>query len=119
MKKIIIAGSRGFNNYEFLCNVVDAIIVDNYVDDKIVIISGGARGADKLGEKYANEKEYELLVFPAEWDKFGKRAGYVRNEQMALNADVLVAFWDGTSRGTKHMIDLAKKNGLEVFEIKY
>lgn len=119
MKRIIIAGSRGFNNYDFLVKVIDAVIMDNYKDEEITIVSGGARGADKLGEKYAKEKKYELLVFPAEWNKFGKRAGYIRNEQMALNADVLVAFWDGTSRGTNHMINLGKKHNLDVFEINY
>lgn len=73
-----------------------------------------ARGADLLGEKYAVERGYHVDRYPADWNGLGKRAGYIRNEQMARNADALVAFWDGQSRGTKHMIDLASRYGLKI-----
>ena len=79
----------------------------------IEIVSGTAKGADQLGEKYAKEKGYPVKQFPADWSK-GKSAGYVRNEEMAKYADALIAFWNGLSKGTGHMIDLAKKYKLKI-----
>ena len=115
--RIIIAGSRSFLNYSFLEQECDRIIGD--YPDKITIVSGGAKGADRLGELYAEERGYNINRYPAEWDKYGKSAGYRRNEVMAQNADALFAFWDGESKGTGHMIDLANKHNLKVFVIKY
>lgn len=109
--RVIIAGSRDFTDYELLKKVCDEHFSD---DDTITIISGTARGADQLGERYATEKGYAIERFPAEWDKYGKSAGYRRNEEMARVADMLIAFWDGESRGTKHMIDLAYKYKLKL-----
>lgn len=80
-----------------------------------LIISGGARGADKLGEQWAREFSKELRIMPADWDNFGKRAGYVRNEEMAKVATHLVAFWDGASKGTAHMLNLADKYNLKTY----
>ena len=108
--KIIIAGSRAFDDYGKLCEVCD-FKLSRQTD--IEIVSGTANGADKLGEKYAKEKGYSLKQFPADWS-IGKSAGYIRNKQMAEYADALICFWDGTSRGSKHMIDLAKEQGLKV-----
>ena len=109
--KVIIAGSRDFNDYNRLRSVCDYML-QNQTD--IEIVSGKAEGADTLGEDYAREKNFKLKPFPADWDTFGKSAGYRRNEQMAKYADALIAFWDGKSRGTGHMIDLAKKYNLKV-----
>ena len=127
--RIIVAGGRDFDDYTKLKAAMFDVVYDfkkRYGEDfDIKIISGTARGADRLGERYAKEKGYEVVRFPADWDKLGKRAGYVRNAEMAKyaisdgNIGVLVAFWDGSSRGTKHMIDLANKNGLEVFIVGY
>ena len=83
------------------------------------IVSGCARGADTLGKKYANDHNIPVKKFPAEWNKYGRSAGYIRNTEMADYADILVAFWDGKSLGTKHMIDTATKKGLIVYTIKY
>lgn len=116
--KIIIAGSRSFDNYSVLEKYCDQVI-DSLKGVGIIIVSGTARGADKLGERYAINKGFKIAPFPADWDKFGKSAGYKRNEQMALYSDVLIAFWDGSSKGTKHMIDLAKKHSLKVFVYEY
>ena len=80
----------------------------------IIIISGTARGADTLGEQYAREWGFKLQQFPADWKSCGKTAGIIRNVQMADNADALIAFWDGKSRGTAHMINTAKKKRLPV-----
>jgi len=109
--KIIIAGARLFTDYSLLKINCDKILS---LQNEIEIVSGTANGADKLGEKYAKEKGYLLKKFPANWDAYGKSAGYKRNEEMALYSDALIAFWDGNSKGTKHMIDLAKKHGLKV-----
>lgn len=114
--KIIIAGGRDFDDYELLKRICDNLIK---YKDSVEIVSGGANGADKLGERYAKENNMNLRIFPADWYKFGKSAGYKRNLQMASYADVLIAFWDGKSKGTGHMIDLAKKHGLGVTVINY
>ena len=85
----------------------------------IEIVSGTAMGADRLGERYAKENGYKLKRFPAEWDKYGKSAGYRRNAEMAKYADACVVFWDGVSRGTKHMIDLANREGLVLKIVRF
>jgi hypothetical protein len=122
--RIIIAGSRNFTNYAVLRhNVINILLILSPCGKpNAEIISGTANGADKLGERFANEYEYPIKRFPANWDLYGKSAGYRRNEQMALYAKedygVLIAFWDGKSKGTKHMIDLANKHGLKVFVVE-
>ena len=118
MFKVIIAGGRDFNDYELMCKKVNRIL-SNKNTSEIQIISGNARGADKLGEKYAKDNNISLMCFPADWNKYGKKAGYIRNEQMAKEADALIAFWDGKSKGTKHMIDIARSKGLLIRVIKY
>lgn len=109
--KIIVAGSRKFNNYYLLKTKLNNILANK---DDIEIVSGTADGADKLGERYAEQYKFKLTKFPAKWDLYGGSAGYIRNEEMAMYADALVAFWDGTSRGTNHMIKLAEKHRLLV-----
>ena len=125
--RIIIAGSRDFNDYKLLKTSIRDILKDTSLDgiSKIKIISGTARGADQLGERFAKQFKLEVIKFPADWDRFGKRAGSIRNEKSAKysvednNYGMLVAFWDGESRGTKHMINLAKKHGLEVHVVRF
>ena len=108
--KTIIAGSRGITNYY--------ILIKAYMQcpfDITSVVSGCARGVDTLGEKFANDNSLPLEKYPADWDTYGKRAGYIRNTEMADNAEALLAIWDGESRGTKHMIDIAREKGLKVF----
>ena len=140
MKKfrVIIAGGRDFNDYALLHKEVYNILFklnmkygDNLVADinQFEIVSGHARGVDTLGEDFAKECGIKLTLFPADWDKYGKSAGYRRNAEMAKYAvenkdsgaiGVLIAFWDGKSKGTKSMIDLAKRYGLdEVYVVRY
>lgn len=90
----------------------------NVDKDKLEIVSGGARGADSLGEFYAEERGYLIKQFIPDWE-IGKQAGYLRNLEMAKYADALVAFHDGKSKGTQHMIDLAKKENLLVRVVNY
>lgn len=85
----------------------------------VQVVCGCARGADTLGKQFAEELGLKVLEYPADWDKYGKRAGYIRNEEMAKISNALIAFWDGESRGTKHMIDLAKKYKLDIRIINY
>lgn len=117
MHRIIIAGSRGFTNYKLLTQVLSQYI-NGMETSEIEIISGTARGTDQLGEQFAKENNLKLTRFPADWSKYGKSAGYIRNSKMAEYAaqeyGVLFAFWDGESRGTQHMINLAKKAKLDV-----
>lgn len=110
--KVIIAGSRNFTYYNKLREYCDKILKN--LEEDIEIVSGAAKGADKLGERYAREKGYNTKLFPADWDMHGKRAGYVRNKEMAEYADALICFWDGVSKGSKIMIDLAEKEGLKI-----
>jgi hypothetical protein len=79
------------------------------------VISGCARGADSLGERWAEDRGVPIIRFPAEWDKYGKSAGYRRNAEMAEVGEALIAIWDGKSRGTEMMINLARQKGLAVF----
>lgn len=120
MIRIIIAGSRKFNDYSKMLNKLDELGTHLLATmDDIEIVSGHASGADTLGERFAKAYHYPLKIFPAEWDKYGKAAGPIRNEQMAKYAaeadrGMLIAFPIGESRGTKNMIKLAKQYGLEV-----
>lgn len=114
--KLIIAGGRDFSNYDLLCEEVSKIIAGVPC---IEIVSGGARGADLLGEHYAIDKGIPVKRFPADWEKYGKSAGFRRNAEMAKYADWCICFWDGKSKGTGHMINLAKEAGLNIKIVTY
>lgn len=86
---------------------------------EVEIVSGTAKGADQLGERFAKEHNYQIKQFPADWNTYGKKAGYIRNKQMAEYADALVAFWNGESKGTKSMIELAEKNLLQIKVVRF
>lgn len=107
---LIIAGTRDFDNYGLLVQEVDKLI--NQFSNKFEIVSGCARGADKLGERYAKEKGIPVIRFPAEWNRYGLQAGILRNEEMAKYADMCIVFWDNKSKGTKNMISNAYKYNL-------
>ena len=111
--KIGIIGSRGFNNYELLEKTLE-----EYQNAELVV-SGGAQGADKLGERWAKEKGIKTLIFKPNWEKFGKSAGFIRNQDIVKNSDLVIAFWDGESKGTKNSIDLCEKFSIDVKTIIY
>lgn len=132
--KIIIAGGRDFDDYAMLrretLRIVREIAMKNTgtttIKKEIVeIVSGAARGADRLGEQFSKEFNLRLKQFHANWNLYGNMAGYMRNSEMARYAisdeanGVLIAFWDGKSRGTKHMIETAKKSGMSVYVVSY
>ena len=113
--KVIVAGGRDFNDYELLVKTLDKFRV--YVP-YFEVVSGKARGADSLGERYAKEHKLPIQPFPPNWN-LGKVAAILRNEEMGNYADALIAFWDSSSPGTKHMINYATKKGLQVIVVKY
>lgn len=126
MLKVIIAGSRTFDDYAFLQRHSDSIL--QYYKD-IEIVSGNQKttdpktkhtyGADYLGERYARDKEYPIELFPANWTKYGKSAGPIRNKQMAQYADFCIIFWDGKSKGSQSMINEARRAGIFLHIIKF
>ena len=117
--RVIIAGGRYFNNYQLLKERCDFYLQSKKRSHNVIIVSGHASGADSLGEQYANEAGFDTQLFPADWNKHGKAAGHIRNAEMAEVADALIAFWDGKSRGTANMIQLAKDKGLKVAIVYY
>jgi len=108
--KVIIAGSRTINDYQI---VKDSILESKFKITEIV--SGGAKGPDKLGEQYAEEFNIPVKKFIPDWNREGKKAGILRNIEMGNYANALIAIWDGESKGTKHMIQYATKKELKVF----
>ena len=146
--RLIIAGSRNFNNYELLEKEVDTYLqeilkeecnLDLVTDGEenwgwcnweqqvevlpkdlpLEIVSGGARGADRLGERYARERDYNLKIFNADWEKNGKSAGMIRNIEMLKYSTHCLVFWDGVSKGTKHTIENAKKYDVKLCVINF
>lgn len=108
--KTIIAGSRTVDKYS---DVMKAIL---NIDWEITeVVSGTAKGADRLGERWASIHNVPLKLFPADWGHYGKSAGVIRNNEMAGYADALIALWNGWSKGTENMIDTARKKGLRVY----
>lgn len=108
--RTIIAGSRSINDIK---DIEDAVKLSGF--NITSVVSGCASGADYFGEKWAKNNKIKLVLFPADWKRYGKSAGYKRNVEMAKNADALIAIWDGSSKGTKHMIDIATSKQLQVF----
>ena len=106
---IVIAGSRSIEDYDIL---LTAIFLSDFSIGEVV--SGGARGPDSLGERWANENGVSLKRFPANWERFGRAAGMYRNAEMASYADGGIILWDGESRGTLDMIDKLRRVGKPV-----
>lgn len=107
--KIAIVGSRSFDSYDEIESHLE-----QYKGQATLVISGGAKGVDTFGERWAIKNSIPTLIFKPDWDKHGKSAGYLRNKDIVANADLVIAFWDGTSKGTKHSIDIAKTSGKEL-----
>ena len=112
--RIIVAGGRDFNNYGILC-----CVLAQHVNLDDTIISGDAHGADTLGARWAEANHIPVKYYRADWDYYGHAAGFIRNAEMAENADMLIAFWDGKSKGTAHMIKTAQRNGLPYYVFNY
>ena len=112
MYKLIIAGSRTFDDYGRLDYEVKHFIVNKIKSKNVTIISGTASGADRLGERFAEKYNLELIKMPANWDEYGKRAGHIRNEEMAKIATHCIVFIRNNSKGSVNMIQHCKKHNL-------
>lgn len=114
--RVIVCGSRSINSLfdvDYMYDKLDKLLVRYLTSPKLItVISGHARGADQMGEMYADERGFNVEIYPADWDKHGKAAGFIRNELMATKATHCAAFWDGVSKGTADMISRAKAHGL-------
>ena len=117
--RLVIAGSRSFTDYGTLVNAVDLYLKNLAPKRPVVIVSGTARGADRLGEKYAYDKGYKLEEYPANWHYYGKAAAVKRNAQMAQLADAAIVFWDGQSAGAKNMIECAEAQRIPCEVIRF
>lgn len=110
---IVVGGCRTFNDYEQLSKHLD-IILQPYKRTGTIILSGHCSGVDMLAERYAEKHGLTVERHPAEWARYGRAAGPIRNEQMVIQADCVIAFWDGVSRGTKSLISYAQKYNKEL-----
>jgi len=108
-----IIGGRDFNDYELVNKIM------SQYKDITSIVSGGAKGADSLGAKYAFDNDIKLITHLPDWDKYGRGAGFVRNKLIIDDADVVIAFWDGKSKGTKNSIDTTKKQNKQIEIVEY
>lgn len=117
--KVIIAGGRDFEDYELLKAELNLILCIRVMREDLEIVSGGAKGADALGERYAKEYNVPVKVFKADWNKHGKAAGPIRNAEMAKYAQGCIVFWDGKSNGTWNMIQAARNHSLILYIINY
>lgn len=104
--RLAVVGSRGYNDYNSFKIILDIIIPR---DGITCLVSGGAKGVDKLAERYAEEHNFPIDIYYADWENNGKAAGFIRNKVIWDNADCGLAIWDGQSKGTAHSFDLSKK----------
>lgn len=120
---ICIAGGRNFTDYKLMETKLLSYFTENYnirfLKEECIILCGKAKGVDTLGEKFGKTYCKHVEYFPAEWNKYGKSAGYRRNVDMAKKADYVFVFWDGMSKGSKHMINISKQLNKIVKIIRY
>lgn len=107
-KRIVVAGGRDFTDYNIAKNFIKSCIKEIDQNDTILFLSGGCRGADLMGERFAAEYGFEVERHPADWKRYGRGAGPKRNKEMAELCDLLICFWNGQSKGTKSMIEYAQ-----------
>lgn len=112
--KLAVIGSRDFVNYELMKHILTPLV--NKIE---LIISGGARGADKLAEQFASDNNIPLKIYKADWDTYGKSAGHRRNTDIINESDLVIAFWDGASKGTLDSITKARKSNKPMRIVKY
>jgi len=110
--KISVVGSRAFDDYKLLRETLDEYDID-------LIVSGGATGADSLAERYAKEENINTMIFKPDWKTHGKAAGFIRNRDIVVNGNLVVAFWDGVSKGTLSSINIARKMNIETIIIRF
>ena len=117
--KLFVFGGRDFTDYQRLSGVLDLVQIHMPEGNSLEIISGMARGADMLAVQYAREHSLGVYEYPANWDKFGKRAGFIRNSHMARACDEAIGFWDQRSKGTAHSISELERLAKPLLVINY
>ena len=122
-RHVLICGGRTQLNYDDFEKCVLEVLTENNLSD-IEIVSGCCKGVDLLGEEFAHKHNHPVAQFPAEWNKYGRGAGIVRNKQMleyiaSFEKSIVIAFWNGTSKGTGYTVNQAKKMGIQVFIYHY
>jgi len=110
--KIGVVGSRSFSDYKTLSSVLTPLT-------PFTLISGGAKGADQLAERFADEHKLKKIIHKPDWNKYGLAAGFIRNKLIVLDSEVLVAFWDGKSKGTEDSIRKARKKNMVIVTVKF
>jgi len=113
MAKIAVGGSRSIESYQLVKSVLDCLLMSGDI-----VLSGNAPGADRLGERYAQENGLEFKIIPSEWEKHGLKATMMRNEVLLRAADCIILFWDGKSAGSKHMLEIAKRSKKLLAEVR-
>lgn len=117
--KLIVAGGRDFVNTQVMITVLMDLVEKDKIDPNPELVCGMARGADLTAYSLWSGAGMVIHKFPADWVRLGKRAGFKRNQEMGEFADAAVCFWDGNSKGTKHMIDIMNRLGKPVYVIRY
>lgn len=117
--KLIVAGGRDFVNTQTMITVLMDLVEKGKIDPNPELVCGMARGADILAFRLWKSANMQIHVFPAEWDTYGKSAGFRKNKEMGEFADAAVCFWDGKSKGTKHMIDIMNRLNKPVYVVRY
>lgn len=113
--RIGVVGGRNFDNYEYFKDCMSSMSID----DNDILVSGGAKGADSMAEYYAKEMGIPCLVFKPDYNKYGRAAPMIRNGDIVENSDIIVAFWDGKSGGTKNSIERARKKNKQVIIFRF
>jgi len=110
--KIVVVGSRNFQDYELFKKVMDEFLAKY---DEVEFVSGGAIGADELAFLYAKEHAIPIKIYFPNWKRYKKAAGYKRNKQIWQEAHIGIVFWDGKSKGTAHSFKISKELGKEIY----
>lgn len=113
MKKLLVSGSRTITDKHKVFQALDEMISVMLKGEDVTIIEGGAKGVDRLARLYAIERNIPYEEHPADWDKNGRAAGYIRNVEMVKEADVALIIWDGKSKGTAHAMKMCEKKGVK------
>jgi hypothetical protein len=119
VRRIVVAGGRDFTDYELATDFITACIQKINPSDTLLFLSGDCKGADRMGERFATEHDFEIEHHPADWKRYGCGAGPIRNREMAQLCDLLICFWDGQSKGTKSMIEYAKYYNKPIYIKRY
>ena len=114
--RLAVIGSRDFKDFDLLVKSIEEFCAE---DPPTLIVSGGAKGADSLAERYAGERGIETQIFLPDWQKFGRSAGFRRNQDIVDSSDVCIAFWDGSSKGTLSSIEMAKKREIPLKIVRF